>query len=181
MYIEELTHRIPLPDGVTVSYEAPHLTVTGSRGSLTRNFGHAQIDFEVRDCVACITGRRLRRREKALLGTWRAHLTNMVTGVSLGFRYSLKIIYSHFPMKVSQRGNRIVIDNFLGEKAPRFAPVQGDVDVRIKGDAITIEGSDREHVGQTAANLERATVVKNRDRRVFQDGIYITAREVCHE
>jgi len=181
VYIEELTHSIPLPDGVTVSYEAPRLTVTGSRGSLTRNFGHAQLDFEVRDGEVCIIGRRLRRREKALLGTWRAHLANMVTGVSRGFRYTLKIIYSHFPMKVSQRGNRITIDNFLGEKAPRFAPVQGDVDISIKGDAITIEGSDREHVGQTAANLERATVVKHRDRRVFQDGIYITAREVCDE
>ncbi len=55
--------------------------------------------------------------------------------------------------------------------APQFA----------KGDSVTIEGNDREAVGQTAANLERATVVKGRDIRVFQDGIYLVSKGVMYD
>jgi large subunit ribosomal protein L6 len=42
---------------------------------------------------------------------------------------------------------------------------------------VTVTGIDKESVGQTAANIERSTTVKNRDRRVFQDGIYLIHKE----
>ena len=127
-----------------------------------------------------------RKRQKALLGAWRAHLANMVNGVAFGFRYQMKVVIAHFPMKVSIKGDTVVIDNFLGEKASRRAEIAGGAEkVKVKppkGDAIiTIEGNDRELVGQTAANLERATIVKGRDIRVFQDGIYRVSREVIHD
>ena len=44
-----------------------------------------------------------------------------------------------------------------------------------KNDVI-VKGIDKEKVGQTAANIERSCRIKNRDRRVFQDGIYITSK-----
>ena len=50
------------------------------------------------------------------------------------------------------------------------------VKVEVKGDSITITGVDREKIGQTVANIERATRVKNRDVRVFQDGVYRTSK-----
>ena len=50
------------------------------------------------------------------------------------------------------------------------------VAVFAKGDKVTVEGNNVEDVGQTAANLERATVVKGRDIRVFQDGIYVVSK-----
>ena len=84
-------------------------------------------------------------------------------------------------MKISVKGDYVVIDNFLGEKASRHATVVGDSKVITKGSSVTIEGNDREGVGQTAANLERATIVKGRDIRVFQDGIYLVSKEVMHD
>ena len=51
-----------------------------------------------------------------------------------------------------------------------------NVRVENKTDVI-VSGIDKEAVGQTAANIERSTTVKNRDRRVFQDGIYRVAKE----
>ena len=48
--------------------------------------------------------------------------------------------------------------------------------MKVKGDSVTIEGNNKEDVGQTAGNLEKATVVKGRDTRVFQDGIYIISK-----
>ena len=79
-------------------------------------------------------------------------------------------------MKVAVKGNVVAIDNFLGEKVTRNANICGDVKVIAKGDKVTVEGNNVEEVGQTAANLERATVVKGRDIRVFQDGIYVVSK-----
>ena len=115
-------------------------------------------------------------KEKALIGTWKAHLSNMVQGVNQGFLYEMKVVFAHFPMKVAVKGNVMTIDNFLGEKATRTAAIAGDVKVNVKGDIVTIEGNDKECVGQTAGNLEKATVVKGRDTRVFQDGVYVISK-----
>ena len=103
----------------------------------------------------------------------------MIKGVNAGFKYEMKIVFAHFPMKVAAKGNAITIDNFLGEKATRTAAIADGVDVKVKGDIVTIEGNNVEHVGQTAANLEKATVVKGRDIRVFQDGVYTISKGVA--
>ena len=112
-----------------------------------------------------------------MIGTWRAHLANMIKGVNSGFRYEMKIVFAHFPMKVVAKGNTVTIDNFLGEKATRTAVIADGV--KVKGDIVTIEGNNVEHVGQTAANLEKATAVKGRDIRVFQDGVYPISKGVA--
>ena len=176
MLIDQLVHTLKLPEGVNVDSSGPEVKVTGPRGDLTRHFEHAAINFEQKDGEIKIIGKKLRRKDKAMIGTWKAHLANMIRGVNSGFRYEMKIVFAHFPMKVAAKGNTITIDNFLGEKATRTAAIADGVEVKVKGDIVTIEGNNVEHVGQTAANLERATVVKGRDIRVFQDGVYIISK-----
>ena len=51
-----------------------------------------------------------------------------------------------------------------------------DVDVKTKGDQVLVSGINKEHVGQTAVNIELATKIKGYDPRVFQDGIYIVRK-----
>ncbi|MEM4717871.1 MAG: 50S ribosomal protein L6, partial [Desulfurococcaceae archaeon] len=70
------------------------------------------------------------------------------------------------------------IKNFLGEKSDRIARIYGDVKVRVSGSDIIIEGVDIEEVGLTASSLERATKIRDLDRRIFADGIYIYERGV---
>ena len=181
MLIEELTHTVPLPEGVSASYDGETLVIDGPRGQLKRSFSHPQLGIQPGDSAVVVSGKKLRKRQKALLGTWRAHLANMVNGVAFGFRYQMKVVFAHFPMKVFVKDDYIVIDNFLGEKASRHAAIVGDAKVIAKGSSVTIEGNDREGVGQTAANLERATIVKGRDIRVFQDGIYLVSKEVMQD
>ena len=178
MLIDKLVHTLQLPEGVNVDSGGPEVKVTGPRGELTRRFEHAAINFEQKNGEFKIIGKKLRRKEKALIGTWKAHLANMIKGVNAGFKYEMKIVFAHFPMKVAAKGNVITIDNFLGEKATRTAAIADGVDVKVKGDIVTIEGNNVEHVGQTAANLEKATVVKGRDIRVFQDGVYTISKGV---
>ena len=115
-----------------------------------------------------------RRKERALAGTWNAHLNNMVKGVTDGFTYTLKALYSHFPMTLAVQGNQLIVNNYFGERVPRSANILAGVDVKVQNKTeIVVSGIDKEAVGQTAANIERSTTVKKRDRRVFQDGIYL--------
>jgi large subunit ribosomal protein L6 len=99
----------------------------------------------------------------------------MIEGVSKGFAYKLKVVYAHFPVtiKVLEKERKVSIENFSGEKIPRFASIVGDVSVKASGDEIVVEGSRVEDVSQTASNIQEATTIKEKDQRVFLDGIYV--------
>ena len=139
---------------------------------------HPKIKIEVKGNEVELTTEFPRKTENALLGTFRSHINNMVLGASKGFQYDMKIVYNHFPLKVTVKDKIFIIDNFLGEKFPRKAKILGDTKVVNKGDEVTITGPNKEDVGQTAANIETATKIKGYDPRVFQDGIYITGKGV---
>lgn len=168
---------VDIPSDVEVSVDKGVVTVTGPKGTLQRTLDHPRIDITPRNGTIVVRCEMPRKRERALVGTYGAHIRNMVRGVTQGFTYTMKVVYAHFPIKVSVKGREVYIDNFLGEQYPRKAEIFGDVQVNVKGDTVTIEGINREEVGQTAANIERAVRVRRRDIRVFQDGVYITSKD----
>jgi large subunit ribosomal protein L6 len=166
---------IEVPEGVKVELSPAKnvLTITGPLGTLTRKFQNPMIKIESKDSTISLICDLPRRKDNALLGTWTAHITNMITGVTIGFEYKMKIVYSHFPIKTHVKDNELVIENFLGEKQPRKARMVGETKVKVSGDQIVVNGIDLEAAGQSVANIERATRIKNYDLRVFQDGIYL--------
>lgn len=173
-----ITEEVKIPEAVTVTIEGKTVSVKGPKGSMARPLYHPLISLTIKDNtihIACLQT-VVRRKEKALLGTFKAHLRNMIKGVTEGYECKMKTVFSHFPIKSTVEGNHLVISNFLGERYPRRAEILETVTVDVKGDTITLSGIDKEKIGQTAANIERATKVKNRDIRVFQDGIYITRK-----
>jgi Ribosomal protein L6P/L9E len=102
----------------------------------------------------------------------------MITGVTKGYRYYLKIIYTHFPTSVKVVGNEVQITNLIGEKNIRRAPILQGVKVTVKGEDIVVEGPNLDAVAQTAANIEAASKITGFDRRIFSDGIFIYKKEV---
>ena len=170
--IPEVKEQITMPEGVTASLDNDQLTIKGEKGELARTFSHPKIDMKLNGNVVEITSKNVRRKEKALIGTFVAHINNMAKGVTDGFEYKMKTVFSHFPIKTSVENDEFVIQNFLGERAPRKAKILEGVTVETKGEDVTVTGIDKEKVGQTVANIERATKVKKRDIRVFQDGVY---------
>lgn len=170
---------VDIPEGVEVAIEGSKVRVRGPKGELERDFSHAKgVIMRVENSKFVVEAFFARSRTRALVGTIAAHVRNMITGVTKGFRYKLKIIYSHFPINTKIDGEKFVITNFLGERAPRVAKILPGVKVQVKGQDVIVEGIDIEKVAQTAANIERATRVTDKDRRKFLDGIYIYEREV---
>ena len=113
-----------------------------------------------------------------MIGTVNAHVKNMIKGLNEEYVYKLEIASVHFPMvvKVDEAKKVVVIKTFLGEKADRHSKILPGAKVEVKGNEITVRSHDKEIAGQTAANIEKATKVKGRDRRIFQDGIFLTDR-----
>ena len=168
--------RIKIPAGVQVKVEGDQVTVAAKDVKLQRSLSHPRISVVVEGGEVKVRSEYPRRTEGALVGTFAAHLRNMIVGVTEGFTYEMKIVYSHFPVKATVKGSDFVIENFLGEKFPRKAPIRGATKVEVKGDQVLLTGPDIEAVSQTAANIEQATRIRGFDPRVFQDGIYITKK-----
>jgi large subunit ribosomal protein L6 len=171
---------VEVPQEVRVTVNGLRVTVEGPKGKLERDFSHAKgVSIRQNENKVVVEAFNADRRKKALVGTIAAHIRNMITGVTKGYRYKLKFVFSHFPISVEVKGNQVIIKNFLGEKAPRRANILEGVSVKVVDRDIIVEGIDIEKVGQTAANIELATKIGEFDRRVFMDGIYIYERGVA--
>jgi len=186
---EGVSVSIPVPAGVSVEIEDGKVRVSGPKGVLERSLRFPGVKIEKRAVVESgsaaaegsgveivVESDSARRKKKAIVGTFAAHIRNMILGVTEGFYYKLRILHSHFPIQVSVSRDSVLISNFLGEKKSRVAKILEGVSVEVKGKEIIVRGINKEAVGQTAANIERCTRIKRRDPRVFQDGIYIVEK-----
>jgi len=168
---------IQIPQGVTATLSGATLTVKGQKGQISREFRFPGIKLTAADGKITVEATKIDKQTKATVGTYASHVNNMVKGVTEGYEYNMKIVYSHFPIQVKVEGkSKVSIGNFLGERKPRYASIMGDTKVSVAGDKVTLTGINKEHVGQTAANIEQACKIRNRDPRVFQDGVYITKK-----
>ncbi|HKS59852.1 MAG TPA: 50S ribosomal protein L6 [Thermoplasmata archaeon] len=166
---------VAIPAGVSVAAPAEMITVKGPLGVISRPFPGGALSLQVQGETATLTLRLPpnRKRAKALLNTWEAHLRNLIVGVTSGFEARLKVVAAHFPMRVSVKDSDLLVENFLGEKYPRTAALPPGVTALVEGDIVRLEGIDIEMVGRCAASIERTTRIRDYDPRVFQDGIYI--------
>jgi large subunit ribosomal protein L6 len=173
MYSKEFV----VPNEVNVEVSEGRAKVSGPNGSLERNFKLGGVKIEKKDNKIIVSSESERRKSKALVGTIVAHIQNLIEGVTKGFTYKLKVVYSHFPIQVKIGKDNVLFSNFLGEKTPRVAKIVGNTKVKIEGADIVVSGMDLEEVGQTASNLELATRRTGYDKKIFQDGCYIVSRE----
>ncbi len=174
MYFKEVN----IPEEVKVEINGNEVKISGPKGELKREFDLIDgIKIEKIENKVRVSAESERRKIKAKVGTIAAHIRNMIKGVTQGFTYRLKIVYAHFPITVKVEGDKVLIQNFLGERVPRVAKIVGNTEVKVEKDEIVVSGINIEDVGQTAANIEQACKIKGRDRKIFQDGIWIVGRE----
>ncbi len=174
MLISIIKEVVKIPEDVSVEILDEDVKITGPKGNISKKLYYSGIKLYKENDSVIIEMEYPKKTQRALIGTFASHIKNMSKGVTEGFEYKLKIIYAHFPMTVKVVGDAVEISNFVGEKVPRKATIESnDTNVSIKGSEIIVSGISIEDVGQTAANIEQATKIKRRDRRVFQDGIYL--------
>jgi large subunit ribosomal protein L9e len=119
------------------------------------------------------------RKQIACLRTLTAHIENMMTGVSKGFCYKMRLAYAHFPMTVNVTGDKsdtVEIRNVLGERMVRRIKAFPGVTVKLSDnvkDQIELLGNDVEAVSRSAALIHDSCLVRNKDIRRFLDGIYV--------
>ncbi|MHA1144706.1 MAG: 50S ribosomal protein L6 [Candidatus Helarchaeota archaeon] len=172
---EMIQEEIPIPEKITVALDGKIISIEGSSGKIVKDFSHAKnVDMEVKDDKIILITYYPKKKDVALIGTLKSLIKNTFLGLLEGpYIVKLKIVYSHFPINVSVKGPEILIENFLGERAPRrVVNKYKDVAVRVEKDDVIVKGVDKERVGQVAADIRRATKIKNKDPRTFQDGIY---------
>ncbi|MEM2956088.1 MAG: 50S ribosomal protein L6 [Candidatus Pacearchaeota archaeon] len=166
---EDIIEKINIPEGVEVNVNSI-LTIKGPKGELKKKF---PVKIEKKDNMIVIEAKKATKNEKKQIKTAKAHIRNMIKGVTEGFEYRLQICSAHFPMTVNVEKDKLLIKNFLGETKERIAKLLPNTEVKIEGDIIKVTSADIEAAGQTAANIELATKIKERDRTRFQDGIWI--------
>ena len=169
-------YTVEVPQGTQVMYNFPNITVKADKGEITRKLRYPNVEIIVDGNQVKITTSRFSQKLKKIMLTYRAHINNMIKGVNEGFEYKLKVVYAKFPMTVEMKDGVFQVKNFLGEKVPRVVkvPASFGVKVDIKGEEISVTGIDKEACGKVAALIEQSTRITHMDRRVIQDGIYIT-------
>jgi len=173
MSTNEQAHTVDLPEGVTGSVAGRQLSVKGPLGTARKNFDRIHVDIEVKDGKIVIRPFTEKKKDLVSSNTVSSLARNMVTGVTKGYTYKLKVIFAHFPVTVKVKGDKVSVENFMGERSARVSQILGDCKVTVEGDDIIIKGVSLEDVGQTAANLEQITKIKRKDQRIFLDGVYV--------
>ena len=168
---------VQMPEGVSANLTGRMLTVKGKLGEARKNFDKINVGIAVDGNRVVFTPFSGKKKDNVIINTVSSIVKNMVTGVTRGFTYKVKVVYAHFPITVKTKGKQILVENFVGERSPRIAEIVGDSRVTVEGDDVIVKGVSLEDVGQTAANIELATKIKRKDQRVFLDGLYIYHKE----
>lgn len=171
-----LKKEIELKDGVTAQLNGTILKIKSQKYEVERNFVHPKVVLAIAGNKIVLSANKATKREKTIVGSFAAHIKNMIKGVKEPFEYKLKICSGHFPMNVSVSGNEIIIKNFFGEAVPRRVKLLEGAIVKISGSEIVVTSPNKEIAGQVAAQIETLCRVTERDRRIFQDGCFITQK-----
>jgi large subunit ribosomal protein L6 len=170
--------QVEAPASVKLSKEGNTLVAKGKLGTVKKDFTKLPATITVEGNKITIKPYGKRKRDLAVTNTARSIIQSMIKGVEKGYTYKLKVIFAHFPISVKIKGKEIHVENFFGERSPRVAQIVGDATkVNVAGEDVLIQGPSLEDVSQTAANVELATRIKDKDQRVFLDGLYVYSRE----
>ncbi|KAF9057665.1 ribosomal protein L6, alpha-beta domain-containing protein [Panaeolus papilionaceus] len=176
------TEELEIPSDVQVAVKSRVISVTGPRGTLTKNVRHVDMDIRVvkgKTTTVQLAVWQGGRKHVACLRTIRTLINNMVIGVTKGFRYKMRAVYAHFPINciIQENGHAVEIRNFLGEKTVRHVNMLEGVEVsesKAQKDELILEGNDIDNVSQSAASIQGICRVRNKDIRKFLDGIYVS-------
>jgi len=142
---------VPVPKGVEVDIKGNRVTVSGPKGSLSREF-HPQMKIVLTDGQLAVHRPTDQRHHRALHGLTRALLNNMVIGVTEGFQKQLEV--QGVGYRVDRQGDGSLLLQLGFSHPVRIAPPEGiEFEVEPRSKVITVSGIDKELVGRVAAEI----------------------------
>ncbi|WP_313469914.1 50S ribosomal protein L6 [Carnobacterium sp.] len=140
---------ITVPEGVTVTRNENEVTVKGPKGELTRSFSPI-ITMTVEGNEISFTRPNDLKENRAMHGTMRANLNNMIVGVTEGFKKELELIGVGY--RAQLQGNKLVMS--VGYSHPVEFDIEEGLTVEVPSNTrVLIKGSNKERVGELAANV----------------------------
>ena len=140
---------IPIPDGVNVTIDGSHVTVKGPKGELTRHF-HPDMIIQQEENELVVKRPSDSKEHKALHGTTRSLLANMVEGVTKGFEKTLELVGVGY--RAQKSGNKLVLN--VGYSHPVEIEPEKGIEIEVPDqNKIVVKGIDKERVGELAANI----------------------------
>ena len=170
--VEKFQDEVLIPEGVTVTQKKNMLLFVGPLGKTHKSFRSIPVNIEIAENKILLKTIGSKKSDYAILHTARSIIRNICEGLIVGYTIKMKLVFAHFPITVKVDGKKIIIENFQGERAPRITTSVGNTKVVPKGEDVILTGEVWTDITQTAANIELKTKVKNKDHRVFLDGIY---------
>jgi len=170
---EEFKEILEIPEGINVTMKKHMIQFQGPLGKTFKSFRKIPVNIEINDGKLTLKAQGTRKRDYSILHTARSLIKNIFEGLIEGYTIKMKVVYAHFPITVKVKEKTILIENFQGERAPRMTTIVGNTKIVPKGEDVILTGEVWTDITQTAANIELKTKVKNKDHRVFLDGIYV--------
>lgn len=167
---------ITIPDGISVHVQNNLVKLSAGGQEVQKKFSAGAIEISGENGAIRVAAKNGKRKTLATANAIASHIVNLYSGLLKDFEYRLEVVYSHFPMSISVKDGFVEISNIAGAKMPKRAKIVGGAKVSVKGHDIIVSAANKEHAGQTAANIETATKSTGKDKRVFQDGIYIVSK-----
>ena len=143
---------IPIPDRVQVEIKGSRVAVKGPKGELCREF-HPDIKVEQKDAQLVVSRLTDQRHHRALHGLSRALLNNMVVGVTDGFRKELEI--QGVGYRAEQKGTSLIMHLGYSHAIEVEAPPDIVFSFEPRSKVVTVDGIDKEMVGQVAADIRK--------------------------
>lgn len=141
---------IELPEKVSLKITNKVVVVTGPKGELSRKLP-AGIEVETKDSQVSVITKRNDKKSKALHGTYRALIANMVKGVTDGWTKKLELVGIGY--RAEMAGKTLVLN--VGYSHPVEIKSPEGITISTEKTVVTVEGSDKETVGQVAAIIRK--------------------------
>ncbi len=171
---------IDIPNRITITVKEGVITTRGALGENSRKYNDALLIVKHEQGKVTIDSTEVKALKKKAAIAERSlakEITNDINGVTKHYEIRMQSLHAHFPLTVEVKDRAILLKNMIGERAPRIVKIMGKTNVEVKGQDIRIYGTSLDDVTQTAANIRKASKIRRKDERVFQDGVYYAMEE----
>ncbi|PWW19308.1 large subunit ribosomal protein L6 [Cytobacillus oceanisediminis] len=165
---------IEIPSGVTVTFDKNTVTVKGPKGELSRSF-NPDIEIKVEENVINVSRPSDAKEHRALHGTTRALLANMVEGVSKGFERGLELIGVGY--RAQKQGKKLVLN--VGYSHPVEIEPEEGLEIEVPSNTkVIVRGTNKERVGALAANIREVRPPEPyKGKGIRYEGEYVRRKE----